>query len=64
MAGDERTTASPDSAGVMTMARTERISKQHEKSDGVERRAPTGNPRGPGRAASDDGEARSSEEAG
>lgn len=64
MAGDETTTAFPDSAGVMTMARTERTSKQHEKSDGVGQRASTGSPRGSGRAASDGGEARSSDEAG
>jgi hypothetical protein len=64
MAGDEMTTASPDPAGVMTAARTERNSKQHEKSGGVGRRAPTGSPRGSGRAASDGGEVRSSGESG
>ena len=33
MSGDETTTASPGPVGVMTVARTERISKQHEKSN-------------------------------
>ena len=32
MSGDETTTASPGPVGVMTVARTERISKQHEMS--------------------------------
>lgn len=64
MSGDETTTAFPGPAGVMTAARTERISKQHEKSNAVGQGAPTGNPRGSGRAALDGGEARSSAEAG
>ena len=33
MSGDETTTASLGPAGVMTVARTERNSKQHEKSN-------------------------------
>ena len=64
MPGDETMTAFPGPAGVMTVARTERSSKQHEKSNVVRQRASTGNPRGPGRAALDGGEARSSVEAG
>ena len=62
MSGDETMTASLGPAGVMTVARTERSSKQHEKSNVVGPRASTGNPRGPGRAALDGGEARSSVE--
>lgn len=63
MSGNETMTAFPGPAGVMTVARTERSSKQHEKSNVVGHGAPTGNPRGPGRAAGDGGEARSSVEA-
>ena len=33
MSGDETTTASPGPVGVMTVARTERNSKQHEMSN-------------------------------
>jgi hypothetical protein len=39
MSGDEMTTASLGPAGVMTAARTERGSKQHEKSGVVGQRA-------------------------
>jgi hypothetical protein len=63
MSGDERRQRPPDSAGVRTTARTERSSRQHEKSDGAGD-VPTGSPRGSGRAASDGGEVRSSDEAG
>ena len=39
MLGDQMTTASPSPAGVMTVACTERSSKQHEKSDVAGQRA-------------------------
>src|SRR5262245_23104325 len=51
-------------AGVMTMARMKRKSKQHESSCMVKRQTSTGNPRGPGRAVQEVGEVRSSEEVG